>query len=179
MRIDSIQLSQSVQSIQGGAMHRRLKQISVGLGIVVVALGAAQFIRPARANPPIDPNRTIAGTPSASPQLISVLGRACGDCHSNVVESRWYTRTAPVSWIMARAAAEGRSVVNFSEWAGYSTDQQQKLLAASCQDSRTGKMPVSIYVTLHPEARLSPQDIETICAAAQLSAKVVTGRTPQ
>ena len=150
-------------------MHRRLKQASTVLLIVVVALGAAQFVRPARANPPTDPSRTIAAHPGASGQLVSVLGRACGACHSNVIEARWYTQTAPVSWIMARAATEGRNAVNFSEWSGYSADQQRKLLAASCQDSRSGKMPVSIYVTLHPEARLSPQDVETICAAAQVT----------
>jgi len=157
-------------------VHRRLKLASTVLLVVIVALGAAQFIRPALANAPTDPSRTIAAHPGASGQLVSVLGRACGDCHSNVIEARWYTRTAPVSWIMARAATEGRSAVNFSEWGGYSTDQQRKLLAASCQDSRTGKMPVSIYVTLHPEARLTPQDVETICAAAQLSE---TGRYRQ
>ena len=108
----------------------------------------------------------------------SVVLRACGDCHSNVIEARWYTRTAPVSWIMARAASEGRKVVNFSEWGSYSTDQQRMLLAASCQDSRSGKMPVSIYVTLHPEARLSPEDVATICEAAQLT-EASTGRMPQ
>ena len=159
-------------------MHRRLKQASVVLGIVVVALGAAQFIRPGRTNPPTDPSRTIAAHPGASSQLVSVLGRACGDCHSNVIEARWYTRTAPVSWIMARAATEGRKAVNFSEWGSYSTDQQRKLLAASCQDSRTGKMPVSVYVTLHPEARLSPPDVETICSAAQVMEASARQPTP-
>lgn len=150
-------------------MHRRLKQASVVLGIAVVALAAAQFIRPARTNPTTDPSRAIAANPGASTELVSVLGRACGDCHSNTIEARWYTQTAPVSWIMARAAREGRRAVNFSEWGSYSTNQQRKLLDASCEDSRTGKMPVSVYVTLHPEARLSPQDVETICAAAQLT----------
>jgi len=162
-------------------MHRRLKQVSAVLLIIVVALGAAQFIHPARANPPTDPGRTIAAHPGASSELVSVLDRSCGDCHSNVIQARWYTRTAPVSWIMARAGSEGRKAVNFSEWSGYSTDQRQMLLAASCQDSRSGKMPVSIYVTLHPEARLSPQDVETICAAARLtkaSARPTAGVAP-
>ncbi|HEX6626799.1 MAG TPA: heme-binding domain-containing protein [Gemmatimonadaceae bacterium] len=159
-------------------MHTSLKPASVILLSVVVAFAVAQSIRPARANPPTDPGRTIAAHPGASSQLVSVLGRACGDCHSNAIERRWYTRTPPVSWIMARAASEGRRAVNFSEWGSYSTDQQRMLLAASCQDSRSGKMPVSIYVTLHPEARLSPQDVETICAVAKLT-EASTRRTPQ
>jgi hypothetical protein len=40
------------------------------------------------------------------------------------------------------------------------------LLAAACNDASTGKMP-GPWALLHPEARLSPQDVETICAAAR------------
>jgi hypothetical protein len=67
---------------------------------------------------------------------------------------------------MARGVAEGRKAVNFSEWGAYSPNQQRTLLAASCDDVSTGRMP-GPWTLLHPEARLSPQDIETICAAAR------------
>ena len=40
------------------------------------------------------------------------------------------------------------------------------LLAASCDDVKSGKMP-GPYTRLRPETRLSPQDVETICAAAR------------
>ena len=147
-------------------MSRRLKQVA-GVGLVVFA--AAQFIRPKSANPPTDAARTIQAQMGTRSELVAVLDRACSDCHSNRTVGPWYAQVAPVSWLMAYGVSEGRKAVNFSEWAGYSTDRQRMLLAASCQDSRTGKMPVSIYVTLHPEARLSPEDVETICAAAQLT----------
>ena len=60
----------------------------------------------------------------------------------------------------------GRKAVNFSEWAAYPPEQQRKLLVESCQDASAGKMP-GPYTLLHPEVRLSGQDVETICAAAR------------
>ena len=70
----------------------------------------------------------------------------------------------------------GRKAVNFSEWAAYSPDQQGTLLAVSCDDATSGKMP-GPYTLVRPEARLSPQDIETICVAArQAEANTADGR---
>jgi hypothetical protein len=67
---------------------------------------------------------------------------------------------------MARGVAEGRKAVNFSEWAAYQPDVQRTLLSLSCEDATNGRMP-GPYTFVRPETRLSPQDIETICAAAR------------
>jgi hypothetical protein len=67
---------------------------------------------------------------------------------------------------MAQAVTEGRKAVNFSEWAAYSPDQQRTLLAVSCDDATSGKMP-GPYTLVRPETRLSAQDVETICVAAR------------
>ena len=64
------------------------------------------------------------------------------------------------------AILQGRQAVNFSEWSSYSPSQRQTLLAASCDDASTGRMP-GPWTLLRPETRLSSRDIETICAAAQ------------
>ena len=144
-------------------MSRRLKQAAAAL---VIAFAAAQFVRPGRANPPTDTTRTIQAHAGTAPELVAVLDRACGDCHSNGTVWPWYTQVAPLSWLMAYGVAEGRKVVNFSEWAGYPPEVQRALLSASCRDVTAGKMP-GAYTLLHPEMRLSPQDIATVCAAAQ------------
>ena len=67
---------------------------------------------------------------------------------------------------MAQAVREGRSALNFSEWAGYQPAQQRLLLAKSCEDATNGKMP-GAYTLLRPETRLSARDLETICEAAR------------
>ena len=154
-------------------MSRRLKQAAA---VFVIVLAAAQLVRPERANPATDATRTIqahVGTPS---ELVAVLDRSCRDCHSNATVWPWYTQIAPASWLMAYGVREGRKAVNFSEWAAYPAEAQRTLLSASCQDVSDGKMP-GPYTLLHPETRLSPQDIETICTAArQAEANAADGR---
>lgn len=132
----------------------------------VVLFAAAQFVRPDRTPPPTDPSRTIQAHPATTAELAAVLDRSCRDCHSNETVWPWYTQVAPVSWLMAYGVRAGRKAVNFSDWAGYPPAQQRALLAESCLDVTAGKMP-GPYTVLHPETRLSPQDIETICAAAR------------
>ena len=144
-------------------MSRRLKQ---GAIVIVAVFAAAQLVRPERTNPTTDVSRTIQAHMPTGSGLVAVLDRSCRDCHSNGTVWPWYTQVAPLSWLMAQAVREGRNVVNFSEWAAYQPAQQRLLLALSCEDATNGKMP-GAYTLLRPETRLSPQDVETICAAAR------------
>lgn len=155
-------------------MSRRLKRAAV---VLLVVFAAAQLARPARTNPPIDANRTLQARMGTASGLGDVLDRACGQCHSNATEWPWYTNIAPVSWLMAYGVKQGRKAVNYSEWAAYPPERQRALLVASCQDASSGKMPGSPYTQLYPKTRLSPQDVETICAAAhQAEADAAHGR---
>ena len=147
-------------------MRGRLKQAAV---VFIIVFAAAQLVRPERANPPTDARRTIQAHVGAANGVVAVLDRACGDCHSNATVWPWYTQVAPVSWLMAQAVTEGRKAVNFSEWAAYSPDEQRTLLAASCGDATSGKMP-GPYTLVRPETRLSAQDVETICEEARQAA---------
>ena len=139
---------------------RRVKQAVFVLAVAVVV---AQFIRPDRTNPPIDPTRAL---PAQMAALRAVVDRSCRDCHTNATVWPPAAQVAPLSWLMARGVSEGRKAVNFSEWAAYAADIQRTLLAASCDDARSGKMP-GPYTLVRPETQLSPQDVETICAAAR------------
>ena len=132
--------------------------------VFIVLLAAAQFVRPGRANPPIDPGRTIqhAGMPAG---MVAALDRSCGDCHSNGTVWPWYTQVAPVSWLMAYGVKSGRQAVNFSEWGAYPPERQRQLLAESCRDVSSGKMP-GVYTRLRPETRLTAEEIQMICAAS-------------
>ena len=154
-------------------MSRRVKQAAM---VFIILFAAAQLVRPSRTNPPADATRTIHAHGEATGELVAVLDRSCGDCHSNATVWPWYTQVAPVSWLMAQAVTEGRKAVNFSEWAAYSPDQQRTLLAVSCDDATSGKMP-GPYTLVRPETRLSAQDVETICVAArQAEANTADGR---
>ena len=144
-------------------MSRRMKQAGV---VFVVVFAAAQLVRPDRRNPATDATRTIQAQVGTSTGLVAVLDRSCRDCHTNATVWPRYTQAAPLSWLMAYGVTKGRQAVNFSEWAGYSPEQQRMLLAESCDDATSGRMP-GAYALLRPETRLSSQDVETICTAAR------------
>ena len=144
-------------------MSRRLKHVAV---VLIVLIAAAQFIRPHLANAPTDSARTIQAHVGTASGLVAILDRSCGDCHSNRAVGRWYTRVAPLSWLMVASVERGRKAVNFSEWAAYTPEEQRELLRASCRAVSEGKMP-GPYTMFSPRARLSPGDVETICAAAR------------
>jgi hypothetical protein len=149
-------------------MGRRLKKAAqvfvVGLVVLFVV---AQFIRPERTNPPTDASRTLQAHPGSTSELVAVMNRSCSDCHSNNTEWARYTQVAPMSWVVVYAVKSGRKAMNISDWASYSPDDQRELLFQSCQAVTKGKMPGGIYTRLRPEATLSAQDIETICAASR------------
>jgi hypothetical protein len=144
-------------------MAKRLKLAAV---VFIVLLVAAQFVRPDRTNPATDASRSIDAQVGTGSDLVAVLDRACGDCHSNATVWPRYTEIAPLSWLMVYGVKEGRRALNFSEWAAYGPDRQRTLLAESCRDARSGKMP-GAYALLHPGMRLSARDIGVVCAAAR------------
>lgn len=146
-------------------MRRRL---TIAVIVVIVLFAGAQLIQPGRARAVTDPTHTLESQLSATPALAAVLGRSCGDCHSNTTAWSawpWYARVAPLSWVLARGVGEGRKAVDFSGWSGYTPQQRRALLALSCRDASAGKMPMSAYMLLKPDAKLSPGDVATICAA--------------
>lgn len=142
-----------------------IRTVRKAVVVLVVVFAAAQLVRPNRANPAIDPSRTIRAHMGSARALSEVLDRSCRDCHSN--ETVWPSaaRVAPLSWLMASAVTKGRQAMNFSEWGSYPSDVQRTLLSASCEDVRSGKMP-SLYTLVRPETRLTAKDIDTICTAA-------------
>lgn len=148
-------------------MNGPLRKTAIAVVVLGIVFAAAQLVRPERTNPAIDVRHTIEAQVGTTSELAAVLDRACRDCHSNATVWSSYTQIAPLSWAMAYAVSEGRSVVNFSEWATYTPARQRLLLAASCKDVSTGKMPGQPYTLLYPEARLSAKDVETICAVAR------------
>lgn len=151
-------------------MTKRLKQAAI---VLVIAFAAAQLVRPDRENPATDASRTIQAHVGTTNGLAAVLDRSCRDCHSNKTVWPWYARVAPLSWAMAHGVRAGRKAVNFSEWAAYQPEERRMLLAASCQAASSGKMP-GPWTLLHPEAKLSRDDIETICVAAQQAEMTAT-----
>ena len=158
-------------------MWRRLKRVApVFVVLFGLVFAGAQLVRPKRTNPPTDINRTLQSVAGTGSELVKVVDRSCGDCHSNATVWERYTNVAPVSWLIVRGVTEGRKALNFSEWTAYPPEAKRALLAASCRDASNGTMPMRAYLVFRPEARLSARDVETICAAATAVAQSRSGQ---
>ncbi len=134
--------------------------LKIGALALPILLLIVQLIPVDRTNPP---GEGEIGTP---PQVAAILQRACYDCHSNQTVWPWYSKIAPVSWLIARDVHEGRKELNFSVWSSYSDKRKQKKLRETGKEVSEGDMPPWYYVALHPEARLSDADLQTIRAWA-------------
>jgi len=88
---------------------------------------------------------------------------ACFDCHSNNTRYPFYSRFAPVSWMMANHIREGKAKMNFSDWGKYDKKEQLKYLDEICEVVTEGEMPLKSYTFMHSSAILNQDDVENIC----------------
>jgi cytochrome c551/c552 len=124
--------------------------------VVIAVLIGIQFIPVSGTNPP------VTGEIKAPENVMQVLRNSCYDCHSNESLWPWYSKIAPVSWLVVSDVNEGREYLNFSEWESYSIQEKAEDLEEIWEDVEEGEMPLWYYLPLHPEARLSDKDMETI-----------------
>ena len=141
---------------------RRILQLALG-AIAFVAI--LQFVPYGRnhVNPPLG-----AEPAWSSPEVRALAVRSCFDCHSNETRWPWYSQVAPLSWIIQQHAEEGRSVLNFSDWAA-----PQPEAAEAAESVRDGEMPIGSYELMHPEARLSSSERQQLIVGLE----TMTGRS--
>ncbi len=119
---------------------------------------AAVFVFAAIQLVPVDRSNPPAGEEvPASPAERAVLRRACYNCHSNETVWPWYSRLAPVSWLVASDVHEGRGKLDFSTWNRLSPEQRIKKRRKAWKEVSKGEMPPWYYRIVHTDASLSPQ----------------------
>lgn len=127
---------------------------------VAVALLAIQLVPVDRSNPP------AGGEIAAPPDVKALLERACYDCHSGQTEWPWYSRIAPVSWLVAHDVEEGREHLDFEHWDALEPKRAAHKLEELAEEVEEGEMPLWFYVPLHPEADLSDAERERLVSWA-------------
>jgi hypothetical protein len=119
---------------------------------ILTLLIVIQFVPIPKTNPPVTGEIVV-------PQPVhDVMKRACYDCHSNETVWPWYSRVAPVSWLLYRDVTDGRKAMNFSTWQQMPTDRQNRRRKGVWQEVSGGDMPPWFYLPLHPPAKLTDAD---------------------
>ena len=136
---------------------RRLRAVVLGFLILLVAI---QFVPINRDNPP------VTGEVRATPEVASLLRRSCYDCHSHETKWPWYSRVAPISWLVTHDVHEGRDHLNFSQWTAYTPKDRAKKRAGISDLVQQRDMPLWYYLPMHSEAKLTDEDVQAIVAWA-------------
>lgn len=139
-------------------MKRATKFVAL---VGIAGLTGFQFVPVERSNP------LGVGDLEAPREIERILRRSCYDCHSG--ETRWpiWAYVAPMSWQVVADVEKARRAINFSEWSGYSEGQQLGYRMMVGPVTATHRMPVWYYLALHPDAKLSPDDVELLQSWSQ------------
>ncbi len=135
------------------------KKIGLFLLIVFVIM---QFFRIDKTNPSVDKAQDFMTLTQPNEEITSILKIACYDCHSHETHYPWYTNISPVNWWVKKHIRVGREKLNFSEWGAYAANKANHKLEECAEETREKHMPLTPYWIMHPKAKLSEAQRETL-----------------
>lgn len=152
------------------------KKLKIVVAFLLVVFLCAQFYRP---SVPVEQpdDKKLA---HFSPEVDAILKRACFDCHSTQTDLKWFDKITPVNWLVAGHIAEGRAVLNFSDWNNMAKPDQNAKFWEAVNQVIQGAMPLKSYMLAHGDARLSVNDVQVLKNyAAGLAPKQVVDTAKQ
>jgi len=136
-----------------------VKKIFIALIVLLVLI---QFIRPDRNDGPLLSQNDIFAHYPSSDSVKNLVRVACYDCHSNHTNYPWYTNIQPVGLWMGHHVDEGKSKLNFSEFAAYPVKKANRKLEETAELLEKKEMPISSYTLIHKDADLDDQQRKLI-----------------
>jgi len=138
----------------------RLLAAGVCAVILTITLSYAHpFGNPRKAD--ASPGQLLGGAQIPEP-LRKLVERKCGNCHSEAVEWPFYSRVAPVSWLLEHDVLKAREHMNFSRWDSYSSQDKADLLSRLAAKTRSGEMPPARYTAIHGDSRLLSKEQDSL-----------------
>jgi hypothetical protein len=150
-------------------MGKRQTVSAVLAGLMVIFIGI-QFIPVPLTNPPVESDMP------APAEVKSILKTSCYDCHSFETVWPWYSRVAPVSWLLASDASEARKRMNFSAWNRYTPEKQSVLISDMVDIVKEGEMPPLPYTWMHRGSAVTPEKLKVLEAWAAGHRRAGTSR---
>lgn len=127
--------------------------------ILLLLFAVAQFIRPDRSVPPLDPATDLLVMTNAPADIATAVRGACYDCHSYETDYPWYASITPVNWWLQDHINEGCEVLNFSRWDRYAGSEAA---AEAGEEMLEKEMPPQNYTWMHGHARLDQATLKKV-----------------
>lgn len=119
----------------------------------VVVFAALQCLRPSI------PAKTDTAPLQAPPEVLRILNKDCYSCHSDQKRLAWFDQVVPAYWLVHHDILEARSHLNFSTLGSKPAAAQKATLFEAVNMIQLGAMPLPQFVQLHPEAKVTPEEL--------------------
>jgi mono/diheme cytochrome c family protein len=125
-------------------------------GLVTFAL--MQFVRPGI------PSRPATAEVQPPPAVKRILEKDCYSCHSDQRRLSWFDQIVPGYWLVRHDILTAREHLNFSTLGAKPAAAQKAEFYEAVNMIQLGAMPLPPFVKLHPEAKVTPEDLATLKA---------------
>jgi hypothetical protein len=136
-------------------MIRKILLVLVGLFVII------QFVRPAK-NLSAENTRSMSALYPLPANVDKILETSCADCHSNKTVYPWYAEVQPVGWWLSNHIKDGKRHWNQDDFTGRRIAWQYKKMDDCIEQLKKDEMPLSSYLIIHHNAKLSPADKQTL-----------------
>jgi hypothetical protein len=123
-------------------------------GVVMVA--ALQAVRPGI------PAKPAVAELQAPPEVKRILEKDCYSCHSDQRRLSWFDQIVPAYWLVRYDILNAREHLNFSTLGSKPAAAQKATLYEAVNMIQLGAMPLPNFVKLHPEAKVTAEDLATL-----------------
>jgi hypothetical protein len=125
-------------------------------GLVIFAL--LQLVRPTI------PAKPATAELQAPPEVKQVVEKSCYSCHSDQRRLSWFDEIVPGYWLVRHDILTAREHLNFSTLGSKPAAMQKATLYEAVNMIQLGAMPLPKFLALHPEAKVTPEELTTLKA---------------
>jgi hypothetical protein len=133
-----------------------MKVFLKGLVILAIVFLALQLVRPGITDKPASAELQV-------PQNVrEILDRSCYSCHSDQRRLSWFDQVVPPYWLVRHDVLKARGRLNFSTLGAQPEATQKAALYEAVNMIRLGAMPLPQFTTVHPDAKVSREELRTL-----------------
>ena len=128
-------------------------------GLIVVGLVLFAVLQIFRPGIPAKPATAEIQAPQ---EVKQVLVKNCYSCHSDERRLSWFDQIVPGYWLVRHDILTAREHLNFSTLGAKPAAAQKATLYEAVNMVQLGAMPLPRFLSLHPDARVTPQELNTL-----------------
>jgi len=129
--------------------------------LVIIAIAIFIVLQAVR---PTIPTTPATAELQAPPEVKRILEKDCYACHSDQRRLAWFDQIVPAYWLVRHDILKARRHLDFSTLGSKPAAAQKATLYEAVNMMQLGAMPLPQFTKLHPEARVTPEDLATLKA---------------